>query len=59
MYLATEVPQYRASITIKPVEESMKIKTNYKREPIFKNGGLVLLFLASWVLFCLTFAHHA
>lgn len=58
MYIATGMPQFKAQVIIKPVEPSMKIKTNYKNEPLIKNGGLVLLFLASWVAFCLTFAHH-
>lgn len=53
------VPEYRAIVKLTAVEPSMKIKTTYKNEPLFKNGGLVLLFLVSWVAFCLTFAHYA
>lgn len=41
MIIAHSLPQYRASVTIKPVEENTVKVTS--KEPLFRNANLILL----------------
>lgn len=47
MILATSMPEYRATVTIKPVEEPMKIRSHYKKESVWSRTNCQIL-AVSW-----------
>lgn len=46
MILATSMPQYRATVVIKPVKEDMKI-THYRQS---EGKGIAIMLLALWAI---------
>ncbi len=52
MYIALshpEVPEYKLTAKLTPVEEPMKIRTHYKKESVWSRGNCQIL-LAAWVI---------
>lgn len=48
MYIASSLPEYRASVIIKPIEEDMKVTNRYQKPNLFFGRAMCQFFTLTW-----------